>query len=77
MDMVNAREWQEPYKAWERQAWLGLLFAFLTGVEDLHRLLQIPPLPCRLAKGFDLTQECLNQLFPFPKAHFPASYIRS
>lgn len=50
MDMVSAGEWQEPYEAWERQAWLGLLFAFLTGVEDLHRLLQIPPLLCCLAK---------------------------
>lgn len=46
MEMVSAGEWQEPYEA----SWLGLLFDFLAGVEDLHRLLQIPPLPCYLAK---------------------------
>lgn len=42
------------------------------------RLAQTPPNPTfALLSGevFDLTQECLNQLFLFPKAHIPASYI--
>lgn len=60
MEMVRVGVWQEPYEAREQQAWLWILFDFVTGVENLYWILQIPPLLYYLAKTFDLTQECLN-----------------